>query len=315
MGIIDIKNYYIIIFSMLCIEIYSQDPSKDEFINGNQHNFAPTNLTGSKNADSTKTEINKVEGALGYEKVLSEALSLQSKCDSLFWIVNDLKDQAKGENDFQKKQQLLSNAALLENEAERIQNMASIKFGQAEKLRVQGNNETYKYSESLKIDTDGKNDFKVIAYPEEIIEIKKPKDKPGEVHKPSETEREATTDIAKPKMTDGFRIIGSSPYSKRNPIPFNVKLPEGLVYRIQLGIYSGILEDNAFRGLTPVSAERVEDKDLVRYYAGYFNSMEEARKALAEVKLYGYPDAFLVSYFNKEKISVQKAKEIEFAEK
>jgi len=314
MGIIDIKNYYVLIFSMLCIELYCQGPSKDEFENANQHNFTSTNTTGLKNAGGIKTDINKEEGASEYEKVLCEALSLQSKCDSISWNVNDLKDQAQSENNFQEKQQLLSNAALLENEAERIQNMASIKFSQAEKLRVPGNNENNSNG-PLTIETNNKNDFKVIAYPEEIIEIKKPKNKSGEIHKASDHGRETTTNIAKPKINDGFRIMGSSPYSKRNPIPFHVKLPEGLVYRVQLGIYAGILEDNAFGGLTPISAEKVEDKDLIRYYAGYFNSMEEARKALTEVKLYGYPDAFLVSYFNKEKISVQKAKEIEFTEK
>jgi hypothetical protein len=33
------------------------------------------------------------------------------------------------------------------------------------------------------------------------------------------------------------------------------------------------------------------------------------------VKKYGYPDAFLVSYYKGDKISVQKARELEFAEK
>jgi hypothetical protein len=117
------------------------------------------------------------------------------------------------------------------------------------------------------------------------------------------------------KLNNGFRILGSSPYSKDNPIPLQSKLPEGLVYRIQLGAYSGLLEDNAFRGLSPVSAEKSTNNNVTKYYVGYFSSIEDARKALDDIKKYGYPDAFLVSYFKGEKISVQKAREIEFAEK
>jgi len=90
-------------------------------------------------------------------------------------------------------------------------------------------------------------------------------------------------------------------------------ISEGLTYRIQLGAYSNEIPENTFGGLTPVSKEASASN--TKYYVGAFNSIKEAREALGKVKEYGYPDAFLVSFFNSQKISVQKAREIEFAER
>jgi hypothetical protein len=90
-------------------------------------------------------------------------------------------------------------------------------------------------------------------------------------------------------------------------------LPGGLVYRIQLGAYTNEIPQNTFGGLSPVSKERTSTS--TKYYVGIFSSITEAREALEKVKNYGYPDAFLVSYFDENKISVQQAREIEFANK
>jgi hypothetical protein len=250
-----------------------------------------------------------------YDLILAEALNLQAHSDSLGWCVKDLKRQAQNENNFQKKQQLSSNASILESEAQRIQNLASAKFLQAEALRGDKTGQETVAQNKPRQPLPLEQNIKVIAYPEESIEISKTANREPEVTKTYAQGYEAAAKIAVPQIAEGFKIEGSSPYSKDNPIPFQAKLPDGLIYRIQLGAYSGVIEETAFKGLTPVTAEKTKNKDITKYYVGYFASIEDARQALNEVKSYGYPDAFLVSYYNKEKIAIQKAREIEFAEK
>ena len=60
--------------------------------------------------------------------------------------------------------------------------------------------------------------------------------------------------------TDNFRILQKSPYDELNPIPSNISLPDGLIFRIQLGAYSKPVSDNNFKGLSPVSYEAVNGK-------------------------------------------------------
>jgi hypothetical protein len=121
--------------------------------------------------------------------------------------------------------------------------------------------------------------------------------------------------VAGQEINKSFQILNASPYSKDNPIPVKSDLPLGLVYRIQLAAYAARVPENAFRGLFPLSSENVQGKNVTRYFVGYFSVIKDARKALESVKKYGYTDAFLVSYYNGEKITIEKAREIEFAEK
>ena len=48
-----------------------------------------------------------------------------------------------------------------------------------------------------------------------------------------------------------------SPYSESNPIPQGLSLVPGLVYRIQLGVFSKAKPNDAFGGISPVSYEQV----------------------------------------------------------
>lgn len=271
-----------------------------------ENNLLATDVIASETSKPAQSE---------YDLMLTEALDLQSHSDSLMWCIKDLKRQAQNENNFQKKQQLSSNASIIEKEAQRIQTLASAKFIQAEKMRGVNTDQVTMAQNQPQQPLPLEQNLKVIAYPEENIEIDKTSNKARVAGGTYNQGYDAAANIVVPQITEDFKIEGSSPYSKDNPIPFQAKLPEGLVYRIQLGAYSGVIEENAFKGLTPVTAEKTSNKDITKYYVGYFASIEEARKALSDVKTYGYPDAFLVSYYNREKITIQKAREIEFAEK
>jgi hypothetical protein len=108
-----------------------------------------------------------------------------------------------------------------------------------------------------------------------------------------------------------FEILGESPYSEANPIPVDVSLPEGVFYRIQLGAYGQAVDPGTFRGISPVTAETIADRGLIKYYAGKFSRYENASDGLARVRSSGYEDAFIVAWYHGNPISTQKAKQLE----
>lgn len=112
--------------------------------------------------------------------------------------------------------------------------------------------------------------------------------------------------------TDDFEILPYPAYSNSNPIPADVNLPDGLIFRIQLGAFSKQVSNGTFKGLSPVSYEVVNGK--FKYYTGIFYSSESAGRALKDIREYGFSDSFLVSFYNGIIISMEKAREIEYSQ-
>jgi hypothetical protein len=112
-------------------------------------------------------------------------------------------------------------------------------------------------------------------------------------------------------MDFGFSVLPSSPYSDANPIPSAVKLPHGLVYTIQLGVYNSPMPPANFRGLAPLMTERDPGSRANRYFAGIFRTAHDAEKGLIEVNRQGFSDAFLVAYNDGLKIPVTRARQME----
>jgi len=284
-----------------------QNPVQEKSIVGTEKEDVPVMGLQNSNPDqhySTK----KTE----YDKILMQALGFQAKTDSINSAIKDLQKKTETEKDYQKKQEISANIITLDKESKRMQKMANNKFNEAEQLHA-ANNEYIAQNKS--------GDVKSIVpasepnrangqQKEEASNVKEKQTEPKEYSKGLEA-----ASIAGLEINKSFQILNDSPYSKEHPIPVKSDLPLGLVYRIQLAAYSGHVPENAFRGLTPLSSENVQGKNVTRYFVGYFSIINEARKALESVKKYGYPDAFLVSYYNGEKITIEKAREIEFAEK
>lgn len=132
----------------------------------------------------------------------------------------------------------------------------------------------------------------------------------------SQNRRDTIIEIkpGKPKISKAFKILPSSPYDTYNPIPMDMKLPEKLFFSIQLGAFSNPVLPDAFRGVSPIRGESVENSNLIKYYAGIFYSSTEASEAVEEIKAYGFNDVFLVAYYNRDRIPMSQAKEIEFSE-
>jgi hypothetical protein len=90
-------------------------------------------------------------------------------------------------------------------------------------------------------------------------------------------------------------------------------LPAGVVYRIQVGVFSRMVRPDYYMNISPVSAETDMMKGFIRYYTGFFNLYDDAEKALPLIQELGYKDAFIVAHHQEQKISLAKAKELENA--
>lgn len=108
-----------------------------------------------------------------------------------------------------------------------------------------------------------------------------------------------------------FEVLPQSPYTANNPFLADVEIPNGVIYRIQLGVFQHPLPYDNFQGLVPVTTEFLEEKELTRYYLGIFNTYKEVSTALEAAKNLGFTDAYIVAYYDQNKISLKRARSIE----
>ncbi|MFW5805754.1 MAG: SPOR domain-containing protein, partial [Bacteroidales bacterium] len=112
-------------------------------------------------------------------------------------------------------------------------------------------------------------------------------------------------------MDDTLRpsLFSISPVTARDKssVRSDVVLPSGLTYRIQLGAYSNKMGASDFHGISPVMAEKIPGKPLIRYYAGIFFSYHQAKSALEKVRAKGFKDAYIVSYIDGMSIPLDRA--------
>lgn len=118
------------------------------------------------------------------------------------------------------------------------------------------------------------------------------------------------------KYLDDVADVEESEYTSQfekaeeGDVVMNEDIPDGLVYKIQLGYYPEDVDKNNFSGLFPVSGETVKD-GLARYYAGLFFSYEKASEGNAFVREKAIPNSFVVPFYNGQKISMSRAVAIE----
>ena len=101
-----------------------------------------------------------------------------------------------------------------------------------------------------------------------------------------------------------------SPYSETNPIPIDNPLPDGVVYKIQLGAFSKPLATNTFKGLSPISGERLPS-GITKYYVGLFRRFADAEDALRKVHEYGFKESYIIAFYNSKTINPERAKQLE----
>ena len=115
-----------------------------------------------------------------------------------------------------------------------------------------------------------------------------------------------------PKQEQGqvysqFAVLSSPAYSDSNPIPFDIKLPPGLVYTIQLAAFKNPVKPSLFRGLYPLYGKKNPDNGVSFYYTGLFRINEDARQALPKVRAEGFSDAFIIAMMDDVQVSMERA--------
>lgn len=105
---------------------------------------------------------------------------------------------------------------------------------------------------------------------------------------------------------EGLDIKTTNAYSAAKPIPIDEKMPDGLVFKVQIGAFKAPLPDNTFKGLSPVSAQTTPNGYL-RYMAGNFEKYESASAVKNDLRDLGYSDAFVVAYLNGKRITLAEA--------
>jgi hypothetical protein len=87
-------------------------------------------------------------------------------------------------------------------------------------------------------------------------------------------------------------------------------LPNGLVFRVQLGAFSEPIKQNIFKEFNPVTGES-RPNGLTVYMAGYFPSIDRADEVKGIVRNIGYSDAFVVAYCDGQRITLKEARQLE----
>ncbi len=107
-----------------------------------------------------------------------------------------------------------------------------------------------------------------------------------------------------------FDANKESRYSDANPIK-NIEHDEGLCYRIQIGAYNMVVNNDRFKGMSPIFIESIPGSKLLRYMAGIFYTFNSANSSLPVVRGMGYSDAFIVAYYQGKRITVYEARQLE----
>lgn len=105
---------------------------------------------------------------------------------------------------------------------------------------------------------------------------------------------------------DFFAMMNGTPYSANRPIPIDPALPEGLIYKVQIGAFKNAIPQDLFGGFAPLSGESAGN-GLTRYTAGMFLEFDNADDAKKQIREMGYSDAFVVAFYNGKRIPIYEA--------
>lgn len=108
-----------------------------------------------------------------------------------------------------------------------------------------------------------------------------------------------------------FEVITDPVKIQNQKVEIDPKLPSGLTYRIQLGVFSKPVATSFFKGVMPAYGIRSQSSGVIKYYAGLFRRMSDAGKALLTVKQLGHNQSFIVAFLDDGAISVERAAVLE----
>lgn len=261
-----------------------------------------------------------------YQSLISNALKHQSASDSLVELATTARMKVRESDDpndrwLYQKQILVWDKKAAEEKDAADRYFAQVSKYEKEKLSdaIPGTIEkdkeinditVYKYTE---VDSISKKAQTAFQTPGSSVEVASQENDA----KPVKQEAYSEARVQEDKLVQGsdifnnFEILDFSPYTTSDPIPINTALPGGTFYRIQLGVYSRLVEPATFGGLMPITGEIIPERNLTKYFVGQFNRYEDVQKALAKVRGAGYNDAFVVAWYNGNSMSIDKARKLE----
>lgn len=116
------------------------------------------------------------------------------------------------------------------------------------------------------------------------------------------------TSVAK---AEGLQLLDPSPYATEDDVPRDIVQPTGVIYRLQLGAYSNPIDPSLFQGMYPIIAETLQSGKIRKYYAGAFRLKEQAERGKQITTKCGFPDAFIVAWYNGRKVILARAVSVE----
>ena len=244
-----------------------------------------------------------------YDSLLNLAVNFQLKADSIRWIIDDSRLIFDKTKDGQERAKLGNKIIELEREIYSLQKQAD---GCYEKVREieQINLATKKVSyESNKEETIIDDVIEIPEKEKPVNVIIEPEDNEFNKSKLEPVIVEENNNVKNNNY--GLKVKIPSSYNSKNPIKINERLPEGIIYMIQLGAYSSIKNSEVFKGLEPLICIKKSNSNIHKYFAGRFLQLTDAEKNLNTVRSKGFSDAYIVAFNSGKIIPVKTAVNME----
>jgi hypothetical protein len=271
-SLINIATFLMVgLTNLLMASLPAQDPV--DTISGYLHTHAP------------------FAGSPRYNKILTDAMILQNRVDSLEKQAEDYRQEIMFMDNVTERNRLQFRLGILEEEMKTVQAEADSLFDLLSEMKdfEEGNDEL------LILDT--------------IIEgIKVYKYNP---EKFNNDDKQDNLPVVSSSPSNIFSISKKTAYSTDNPFESNFKIPSGCFYRIQMAAISQEANWDQFGGIQPVTVEPYDNGKLMKYYAGKFTNYSEADSALVRVRTAGFRDAFIIGYYNGKRMSTEQVREFE----
>jgi len=232
-----------------------------------------------------------------YDAILSDAMNFHFKADSLYRIADSLKKNIENLS-FRERSEIKSKIEYLENNAVSLQIQADKKYAEAQASMS-----------ATPFVTVVPNVKKIPAERDSVPVVIK-------VVEPVKSEPINANIVKKDsimamhggeKQVFSLFMISAKPDVSGEKVKVDPVIPAGLIYRIQLAVFTNSVALSYFKGITPVYGFRVAGTNKTNYYAGVFRRQADAGKALSAVRQKGFRDAFIVSLSDGKPVSSERA--------
>ena len=263
-----------------------------------------------------------------YDEMLSEALEYQYKADSLYGIAEE---QKKGleTGSYAERTKLKSEIAEIENLAASLQDLADKKYNEAQAAmnskpftggliaeqvvppEADSSLLAKRLSDSLNTRKNGEITDSIIIVKDTVrtdtvLVTEVPGNKPA-IDTVAMNKAKKEVVAAPEKIAEVYSLFEIKQEAGDKEISIDPKMPEGLLYRIQVAVFRNPVAPSYFKGITPVYGFKMPGRDLTIYYAGMFRRLSDANKALGTVRQRGFRDAFVSAFFDGKAVSAERA--------